>query len=131
MIREDRDEAFWLRVAPDLAPHVLQSPVVTPLRSDNGGYLFARIDALGAVYDLHAAFHPIGWGKEANATLKAALRLLERWQIITVSEVADNPRSRPPLSFGFRPAGGFVDGYRSWVLTRAGWEASPARRRTE
>lgn len=131
MIREDRDPTLWTFVDPALDWSFLTSPAVTPLRSEHGGYLFVRLDALGRVLDLHAAFQRAGWGKEASRTLKAALRLLTGWQIITVAEDAANPRSRPPLSFGFRPAGPFEGGYRSWFLTRTAWEASPARRRME
>lgn len=131
-IRETRDPDFWAeRCEPGLDLGFLSSDRVTPLASENGGYFFVRIDGLGRVFDLHAAFKPAGWGKEASATLKASLRLLMGWQVISVSEVEDNWRSRPPRSFGFRPAGGFSGGYRSWILTREAWEASPARRRME
>lgn len=131
-IREERDPAFWRACCePGLDLGFLTSDRVTPLASANGGYFFVRIDGLGRVYDLHAAFKPAGWGKEASATLKASLRLLTGWQAISVSEVEGNWRSRPPRSFGFSPAGGFSGGYRSWILTRDAWEASPARRRME
>lgn len=147
MIREDRSE-FWSRIAehPDVKPHVtlgqafdfntlVQHPDVTPLRSDNGGYLFHRLDGLGRLYDLHALYHPSGWGKEASAALKSALAwMFDRGaEGITALEVAGNWRSRPPRSFGFRPDGepqttlGHV--MRPWILTRDAWEQSPARRR--
>jgi hypothetical protein len=132
LIREDRSPTFWASVCePGLDLAFLASERVTPLRSDNGGYLFVNLDGLGRVWDLHAAFLPAGWGREASATLKAALEHLGDWQIITSAEVEDNPRSRPPLSFGFRPASGFSGGFRSWFLTRSAWDQSPARRRME
>lgn len=132
MITEDRDLAFWSQViTPQTDLGFLQSPFVLPLRSEHGGYLLARLDALGRVWDLHAAYTPLGWGREAHAALKAVLRRLDDWQLINVSEVEGNRRSRPPLSFGFRPAGPMQAGFRTWFLTRAAWEASPASRRTE
>lgn len=141
MIREDRDPAFWRRVTShrSVAPYLgglfdvehVRNPIVKPLRSENGGYLFVRIDGLGRVWDLHAAFLPAGWGREAAGALKAALEHLSGWQVVSVSEVEGNWRSRPPRSFGFRPAGPLSGGYRSWILTRDAWEASPARRRME
>lgn len=131
-IREDRDPTFWRESCePGLDLGFLESPRVVPLASTNGGYFFVQIDGLGRVFDLHAAFKPQGWGKEASDTLKASLALLTGWQVVSVSEVEGNWRSRPPRSFGFRPASGFSGGYRSWILTRDAWEASPARRRME
>lgn len=145
-----RDAEFWARVFhhPEVWPSIslgfdldlvgfVQDPSVTPFRSANGGYLFVRQDALGRVYELHAAFVPAGWGREASSTLKAALTRMFTWgaQVITSLEPIQNPHSRPPLSFGFRPAGDFAltSGLylRSWVLTRAAWEQSPAKRRME
>jgi hypothetical protein len=139
MIREERSPAFWQGVAdhPEVSPtaafdaSIIVHPRVMPLASEHGGYLFVQIDGLGRVWDLHAAFLPAGWGREASEALKAALRRLEGWMVVSVSEVDGNWRSRPPRSFGFRPAGPFEGGYRSWILTRDAWERSPVRRRTE
>ena len=66
----------------------------------HGGYMLVGGDTIGRVYDLHAAFTPEGWGREANAVLKRALRELEGWDIITATEVEGNWRSRPPRSAG-------------------------------
>lgn len=107
------------------------NPAVTPLATDDGGYLFVRMDPLARVFDLHAAFRPSGWGKVAAQALKASLRLLTGWDVVCATEVAGNWRSRPPRSFGFRPAGPMAGGFRTWVLTRERWEASPARARME
>lgn len=110
---------------------------VTPLRSANGGYLFARLDPLARIYELHALYRRAGWGWETNRALKSALALMfaRGAFVIVVSEVGGNPRSQPPRSFGFRPAGDFVPSHgfdlRTWTLSRAAWEASPACKRME
>lgn len=140
-----RDPAFWRPVCehPDVKPRVdhggegdwlpglLESPLCLPFRGEHGGYFLVRSDHLGRVWDLHAAFAPEGWGRDANRTLKALLGSLGAWDVITVHEVAGNWRSRPPKSFGFRVAADFRGELRTWVLTRAAWEASPAHRRME
>lgn len=142
MIREERDPGFWEAVAshPAVGPHMggrvdwaalVGNPAIMPFACEGGGYIIARLDALGRAWDLHAAFRPEGWGRTANAALKAALNRLGPWAIITATEVEGNWRSRPPRSFGFRPAEAGRDGYRTWVLTREAWERSPAKRRTE
>lgn len=145
MIREDRDLAFWTDVFnhPAVRPHVsmdgdldwlpalVASERVTPLRTDGGGFLFLQLDALGRTLELHAAFLPEAWGAQVSQALKAALTRLEGWDLIVVSEVAGNWRSRPPRSFGFRPAAEMAGQFRTWTLTRAAWEQSPARRRME
>jgi hypothetical protein len=131
-VTPDRDPAFWAAVCgEDFNPACLESPYVQPFRTENGGYLLVQLDALGRVYDLHAAYLPEGFGKEAHGALKGALSQLEGWQLINVSEVEGNGCSRPPLSFGFRPAGPMQGGFRTWFLSRAAWEQSPARRRME
>lgn len=150
MIIEDRDPVFWEAVAehPMVKPHVtlgrafrikslIEHPLVTPLRCSHGGFLMVRLDTLGRIYDLHALFVPEGWGRIANASFKQALaEMFRRGADVIVSlEVADWWRSRPPLSFGFRPAGDVFErdglNLRTWQLTRAAWESSPARRRME
>ena len=147
---EDRNPAFWRSVAdhpavqasgtmggPGVIEALVASDLVTPLRSENGGYLFVRLDALGRPQELHALYVPQGWGREVHSALKSALsRMFERGAfVITVSEVATNWRSRPPRSFGFRPAGPFAHTHgfdlRTWTLSRDAWEASPAARRME
>lgn len=120
-IAPDTDFDWWTPL--------LAHPAVRTVESPNGGYFLVQLDPLGRTWELHAAFKPQGWGREAHGLLKAALRDLEGWDVILASEVAGNWRSRAPKSFGFRPAGPFAGQYRTWILTRAAWEASPARRR--
>lgn len=140
----NRDPGFWGRIVshPDVAPSLgllkpevfaglAESEWVYPFASRNGGYLFLQQDGLGRVFEVHAVFTPDGWGREATRTGVEALSSFD-WQVVTTSEIAG--RFRPPLSFGFRPAGGFepspLGPLRTWILTRAAWEASPAYRRT-
>lgn len=108
---------------------LMANPSVVKFAGEHGGYMFHGRCSLGRAYDLHAAFAPEGWGREANAVLKRALRELDGWDIITATEVDGNWRSRPPRSFGFRPAGPMRDGFRVHHLTRTAWEQSPAFRR--
>lgn len=138
-----RDPAFWrpvvehpdvkaavtLDVVGDWLTPVLESPAVTPFRGRFGGYFLHALDPMGRHLDLHAAFRPEGWGRDSYDTLIAALRFHSGWDVMTASEVEGNWRSRAPRSFGFRPATGFRGGFRTWVLTRDAWEASPAYRR--
>ena len=53
-------------------------------------------------------------------------------QVMTTMEMADNLRSQPPRSFGFKAAGEFQETAlgeaRVWTLARSDWEASPAFR---
>lgn len=136
MIREERDPAFWARINltigaqngnVDLAA-LLAEPRVKPLACDLGGYIFVQMDGLGRLWDLHAAFEPLGWGKVAAGALKASLASFP-WAAIFATEVECNWRSRAPKSFGFRPAEPMRSGFRTWVLTLEAWEQSPARRR--
>lgn len=150
MIREERDPAFWIEVAthPEVEPHitfggsidrlpeVITQPHVTPLASANGGFLFVRIDAIGRVHELHTVYRPEGWGREVLIAAKAAFqRMFESGaQLITTYEVFGWWRSRPPLSFGFKPCGDFAPApdmpdLRTWILTRDAWCASAAHRR--
>lgn len=147
MIREDRDVAFWRDVAehPAVAPHVslgrastiealVNHPLVTPLRSEHGGFLFVRLDAPGRVYDLHTLYTPEGWGREVHGAAKLAFDEMFRRgaQVIVTNEVAGNRRSQPPKTFRFAPCGDFAPSlygpdFRTWILTRAAWDSSPAR----
>jgi len=147
---ENRDPRFWREVInhPDVLPWVargqvlniealLQHPGVTPLASDHGGYWFIQTDALGCVFELHTMFTPQGWGREALETAREAFRQMfaSGANLIVTTETADNARSRPPLSFGFREAGPYrnspLGDQRTWFLTRDAWEQSPARRRVK
>ena len=150
MITEDRDPAFWDRIIshPEVAPHVtfgqqldlltiLDNPWVTPLRTENGGFLFFRLDGLGRVHELHTMYTPQGWGREVLLALKEAVsEIFDRGaQLITTYDVEGNWRSRPPKTFRFEPCGDFAtaDGFpvklRTWALSKAAWNASPARLR--
>lgn len=149
MIAEQRDPAFWRAVAahPAVEPHVslgrsfdigevVVHPGVTPIASEHGGYLFLRLDELGRIFEWHALFTPEGWGREALLTAKEALeRMFALGAVmVTMVEVEGNWRSSPPLSFGWKPLGGFEpDGrgnsFKSWFLTVDAWRASPARKR--
>lgn len=146
MIREDRDAAWWNEIArhpevrktlfglpPELVGERMGLPQVRHFAAEHGGWAFIRIDSLGLIWDTHAMFVPEGWGREAHAVCKHAVRVMfETAHVLLVTET-DNPRSKPPLSFGFRPASDATDTplgrFRTWVLTRAAWEASPAFRR--
>jgi hypothetical protein len=147
-VRIERDPAFWTAVAAHPALRVMMGDAdpaligalagrenVLPLASDHGGYLFIRQDALGFVAELHSLFTPEGWGREALIAGIEALGAvwLLGFQTVVTLEMRDNPRSRPPKSFGFVQAGDWREGpfgaARQWILTRAAWEASPTAKR--
>jgi hypothetical protein len=137
------DADFWRGIAehPAVKPLVsfgtdfdwwtplLTHPAVSVVRGDHGGYFLVCLDPLGRIFDLHAAITPEGWGRAANALLKRALADLGGWDVVLATEVDGNWRSRPPRSFGFRPAAATEGQYRTWILARDAWENSPARRR--
>ena len=146
-IRIERDPAFWRGIlAHPGVSHVMRgidpgaaldavilNSTVQPVASEHGGWLFVQMDPFGRVFDLHAAFTPEGLGREAVEALKYGLNTLDP-DCCFVFEVDDEPRSKPPLSFGFRKAGEphmvpFFGMMTTWVLTREAWEASPVRRR--
>lgn len=145
MIREERSAHFWTNVSehPQVKPTTKLDPSdwplflaradVRPFASDHGGHLFAAMDCLGRAWELHSLFRPEAWGREVNDALKAALTVLGDWDVIVTHEVGGWWRSRPPLSYGFRRAGEFhaspLGDLRTWTLTRAAWNSSPARRR--
>lgn len=148
MIVEDNDPAFWRSIAdrPEVAPHVklgtdfdigalVSDPRVVCLRSGGGGYLFVPMDGVGRCFDLHALFQRLAWGREASTALKDALDIMfaRGAALIVVSEVGGWWRSRPPRSFGFRPASDFAPVgahmIRTWFLARDAWERSPACKR--
>lgn len=145
MIAESRDADFWRLVAadPQVAPHVtlgqkfdiarlINHPLVTAFRSDNGGFIFVRLSPV--VYELHTMFLPCAWGTREilNSAREAFDSMFAKGaQIVTTYEVAGNPRSKPPKTFRFEPAGPFVEGQfaslRTWVLTANAWAKSPAK----
>lgn len=151
MIREDRDPEFWSSVYEhpevksrsgfgqeiDMAA-VVANPAVIPLRSERGGFLFVRLEGLGRIFELHTMFLPDAWGsREILTSAKEAFTEIfgRGAQVVTTYEVAGNPRSQPPRTFRFAPAGDFQfapilgASLRTWVLTRAAWDAAPARLR--
>jgi hypothetical protein len=149
MIRVERDPAFWTRVAshpacagalfgmaPEAVGQYARQPLVLPMAAEHGGFLFTRMDVLGFTCELHTLFTPEGWGREALMAGMEALNglWLLGYQSVVTFEVKSNPRSRPPKTFGFTQGGDWretpVGEIRQWVLTRAGWEASAAGRRT-
>ena len=145
MIREERSPEFWRDVMDHPAVcHVkmgLPVPIeamvahdsVTPLASENGGFLFCRLDGLSRVFELHTMFKPEGRGREVSAAAKEAFaRMFEGGaKIITTYEIEG--WTAPPLSFGWRSAGDFeptaYGPVRTWVLTLEAWNRSPAHRR--
>lgn len=148
MIREERDPAFWRAVYehPEVKPHVslghevdlealVSNPAVLPLRAEHGGFFFVRLDGLGRVYELHTMFTPEGWGREVLQALKEAVSEVFALgaQLIITYDVEGNWRSRPPKTFRFEACGDYAPALgaslRTWLLTRAAWDASPARQR--
>jgi hypothetical protein len=147
----NRDVGFWLAVLqhPAVARNtvvsgreadlaiMLADPKMHPLASEHGGMFLFQRDPFGRVFELHTAFVPEGWGREALFTgLAVAERMFLRGaELIFTVEVANNPKSRPPLSFGWQVAGPFAFASelaaeaRTWVLTHKAWSASPARSR--
>lgn len=150
-ITENRNVGFWWKVFnhPEVIGHnvmseheehlriMLADPKLTPLASEHGGFLLFQRDPFGQVFELHTAFTPEGWGREALLTgvNVSEQTFLRGAAIVFTVEVASNKRSRPPLTFGWQVAGPFVFApelaaeVRTWVLTRDAWNASPARRR--
>ena len=147
MIRIERDPAFWARIAshPEVAPTLMGlsaekvgalagRPDMLPLAGDHGGFLFARLDALGFVCELHTLFTPEGWGRGALTAGVQALGVVWAlgYQSILTFEVHANARSRPPRTFGFVQAAEWratpLGDLRLWTLTPSAWETSSARR---
>lgn len=146
MIREERDPAFWERIAshpvcaealmgvePRFFAEAAVAEPLLPLASEHGGLVFVPRDGFGRVLELHSLYTPEGWGREVLFASKAAFRLVfERADLVLTYERVGNWRTRPPRSFGFRPVGDeFVrDGvsWRLWQLSRDGWVSAPANR---
>jgi hypothetical protein len=147
---EQRDEAFWRGIFtdPDVAPalfgrspdavlEMISHPGVLPLATKNGGLLFISRDAFGKVFELHSAYKRAGWGREVLFAAKAAFtRLFESGALVVFTqECVGNWRTRPPLSFGFRPCGepfeNDIGAFRLWMLTQEAWAASHGSRKRE
>lgn len=148
MIRVERDPQWWTTVAehpavaetlmggdPSVVGLVVQNPAIVPLAAENGGFFFTPIDTLRLVWEFHTLFRPEGWGREVySAAVEACVWMFSTAQTLVTYELADNPRSQPPRSFGFVMAADFQEASslvgpiraRSWMLTRAAWLASPA-----
>lgn len=145
MIREERDPAFWQRIAdhPEVAPAIslgravdlsplIASPHATPLAAEHGGFIIVRLSV--QIAELHTLFTPEGWGREvAAAAREMNAYVFASHQVLVTFEVEGNWRSRPPKSHGWSLAGDFEPTehatLRSWVLTRAAWRGSPVFRR--
>jgi hypothetical protein len=146
--RLERSVDFWLPVflAPECqAAHcgmqvnaeaieqTLASSMVYPLAGENGGYLFIQKDPWGTVWELHSLFRKPGWGREAATIGKAALDIMvgRGMQLLYTTEIAG--LATPPRSYGWRLASEEffetpIGASRIWILTKAMWEASPARK---
>jgi len=141
-VREDL--AFWVDVAshpdvrhvldgidPEHIEKALQPPNIA-LRFEHGGFIFAKSDSFGRVYELHTLFKPEGWGREVFFAARQAFdRMFEVCDLIITHETR-HPQSRPPKTFRFIPLGDFEmtehGEARLWMLTRDAWIASPARK---
>jgi hypothetical protein len=149
VIRVERDGGWWTAIAshpacagalmgmaPEAVGAYARQPLVLPMAAEHGGFLFTRMDVMGFTCELHTLFTPEGWGREALIAGMEALNglWLLGYQSVVTFEVKANPRSRPPRTFGFVQAGDWretpVGEIRQWVLTRAGWIASAAGRRS-
>lgn len=148
-LRIERDPAFWVSVAshPEVSPHVLigsdvqglvdliESPLITPLASEHGGFLFRNLDGMGLVLELHTLFTPDGWGREvALAARQAFGEVFDNGaRVIVTHEQLGWWRSKPPKSHGWRPSGKnthtVVGEVRLWVLSQDCWSQSPTGRR--
>lgn len=144
--REDRTLDFWwpvfsapecqaahcgLALDPRQIQQMIENETVYPLAGVNGGYLFIKRDPFGTVYELHSLFTKPGWGREAAAIGKASLRIMwERgMQVLFAAEIAG--LATPPRSYGWKLAAKEFretpfGATRTWILTRAMWETSPA-----
>lgn len=148
VIRIERDPAFWVGIAShpevagallgqpaELIGRLISDPKVLPLAAEHGGFVFTQLDAFGFVRELHTLFTEEGWGREVHAAGKEALQSVFSGpcSVVTTYQMRDNPPSQPPRSFGFVATADFVatdlGDARSWLLTKAAWLASPARRR--
>lgn len=146
-VRLERNPDWWIKVARHPAVEPMLGPMsdadlaeivtrrdVLPMAAEHGGFLFARLDQFGRVYELHTMFTPEGWGREVHRAAKTAFdHIFARGgAVVVTSEMEANPRSQPPRTFGFQPCGEFASSplgsARTWVLTCDAWARSPAWR---
>lgn len=108
-------------------------PRVTPLASENGGYLVIDL-GIGLIAEFHAVFTELGWGREVfNTGCELVERVFKDHDILTTYEIAENRNSRPPLSFGFKSENRWINTFNGdlklWYLTKSRWADSPVYRR--
>ena len=145
-IRVERDKEFWRKVlfhddvkdtlldlSPDEFLECITSPVVTPLADIHGGFICARVGSTPLVQEFHTAFLPEGWGREVHNAAKEAIGYMfnNGVKLLITYEDKNNPRSRPPKSFGFETDTGPNNKYQLWFLSLGNWLASPAYRRLQ
>jgi hypothetical protein len=141
----NRDVEFWDSVAshPAVAPSVFMgleqtstAPLVLderniPLASEHGGLIFVASDHLGFSMELHTLYTPEGWGREVTEHARQCFRdVMKTVSLVTTFEQEGEKQTRPPLSYGWRPAGdysevGLPKRLKMWILTREAWLASP------
>lgn len=144
-----RDVEFWNRIAthPSVAPSVFMGlPVVStaplvenennlPLASENGGLIFVAVDHLGLVMELHTLYTPEGWGREVTSHARLCFRdVMKDTSLVITHEQEGEKQTKPPLSYGWKPAGDYTDvglprRLKLWILTREAWLASPVGRK--
>lgn len=144
-----RDVEFWDEVAthPEVAPHVFMglepcstAPLVQmvgaiPFASENGGLIFAPMDAHGMIYELHTLYKPEGWGREVAMFAKQCFdKVFSTASLVVTHEQEGSPHTRPPLSYGWKSCGEYCytdlpKKLRLWSLTREDFYASPVGRK--
>lgn len=147
MLRLERNEDFWLRIVshPDVSPGLFLSPHefmtcvtndnVFPMASKNGGFLYVKTDSAGLTAEFHTVFTPEGRGREAFlAAIEFADYVFDTGlQLLMTYEVESNPKSSPPLSFGFKSHGDYSETtygrFKLWSLDKDSWRNAPVNKR--
>jgi len=146
MIREERDPAFWERIARHPAcaeslagvdPREFAEMAVThmlPLAATHGGFLFVPCAGWARVVELHTLFTPEGWGREAARAGKEALGVVfDRYDLVVTYEQVGAWRTQPPRSFGFKVCGEEFEmhghKWRTWEVSKEQWRASASYQR--
>ena len=152
MITENRDPAFWRRIQRDPTvkfafsrsgikidlAEIATNHFVRPFASENGGFLAIEMLPGSARYwDIHAAFTAGRNPREVHAVGVNMVDTLFREGAVElqVTQRADEPSHRPPLSFGWEagsnpePMKGRAYNAISWILTRKMWYSSTTYRR--